>query len=178
MVGNLMGDFRKYLGDEVLPDKVNLGIKNHLLVDKYTDSNPIVLDLKRLFSSERHRFAGIIIDVTFDYFLSLHWQNFSDKDRGEFIDETHRNIISLSNIMPERMQLTMNYMIRDEWLRSYARLEGVGYALDRMSARIRFENKLAGAIEEIESNYQQLEEGFLQFFPTLVEHVDNKIEIN
>jgi acyl carrier protein phosphodiesterase len=178
MVGNLMGDFRKYLGETTLPHKVNQGIKNHIRVDKFTDSNAVVIDLNRLFSPPRRRFSGIIIDVTFDYFLICHWQKFCDKDFDGFIDQTHQNIASLSNIMPERMQYVMNHMISQEWLRSYATLEGIGYALDRMSVRIRFKNKLHGAIEEIEDNYQKLEEGFLQFFPKLVEHVQSNTELN
>ncbi|MFT5133153.1 MAG: acyl carrier protein phosphodiesterase [Gammaproteobacteria bacterium] len=172
MVGNLMGDFRKYLGDAALPDNVNLGIQNHLRVDKFTDSNQIVLDLKPMFSRERRRFAGIIIDVTFDYFLIRHWQTYSEIDFNEFINQAHLNIASLSNIMPRRMQFVMDYMIKEEWLRSYGTLQGIAHALDRMSTRIRFENKMVGAIEEVEGNYEQLEEGFLKFFPTLINHIE------
>lgn len=172
MVGNLMGDFRKHLGETALPDRVNWGISNHLRVDKFTDTHPVILDLKCLFSKERRRFAGIVLDVAFDYFLTCHWQKFSDSDIDLFIDQAHDKIASLSDIMPTRMQYVMSYMIEDQWLRSYATLEGIGYALDRMSTRIRFENKMAGAIEEVENNYQELEEGFLLFFPSLLEHIE------
>lgn len=172
MVGNLMGDFRKYLDDTELPDKVSFGIKNHVRVDKFTDSHPVILELKSLFSRERRRFAGIVIDVTFDYFLIRHWQKYNDSDFNGFVDQTHSKIASLSWIMPERMQYVMDYMIRDNWLRSYASLEGIASALDRMAGRIRFENNFAGAIEEVKDNYQVLEDGFLEFFPELVEYVE------
>ena len=178
MVGNLMGDFRKYLDDAVLPDKVSEGIENHLLVDKFTDSHPVILDLKCLFSRRRRRFSGIVIDVTFDYFLIRHWQSFNDNDFNGFIEQAHSKITSLSDIMPERMQYVMDYMIRDNWLRSYASLEGTSTALDRMAGRIRFENKFDGAIEEVKENFQNLEEGFLEFFPELVEHVQMNTKLN
>ena len=178
MVGNLMGDFRKYLCGDSLPDTVRLGIENHVRVDKFTDSNTLILDLKRLFSHERRRFAGVIIDVVFDYFLIRHWQRFSDEKLDLFIDDTHDSISSKWDIMPERMQYVMDYMIREDWLRSYSTLEGIDHALDRMSTRIRFENKLAGAIEEIEHHYQELEEGFLQFFPELIVHIETSNDLN
>jgi acyl carrier protein phosphodiesterase len=173
MVGNLMGDFRKFLGNEELPDAVNRGIENHLRVDKFTDSNEHILSLKGLFSRERRRFAGIIIDVAFDYFLSRHWQSFSAVNLDDFIDKSHINIQSMSKIMPERMQYVMDYMIREQWLRSYSSLDGINEVLNRMSARIRFENKLAGAIEEVEMNYDKLDQAFLLFFPQLIVHVES-----
>jgi acyl carrier protein phosphodiesterase len=173
MTGNLMGDFRKYLDDTALPDKVSQGIKNHMRVDKFTDSSQSILTLKRLFSSERRRFAGIILDVSFDYFLIRHWQEFCDTAFDEFINQVHRNVASMSDIMPLRMQHVMDFMITEEWLRSYATLDGIGNALDRMSLRIRFENKLAGAIEEVEHHYEKLEAGFLEFFPELINHIEN-----
>lgn len=176
MVGNLMGDFRKYLRSAVLPELVSRGIANHVRVDRFTDSNLQVLNLKRLFSPARRRFAGIIVDVSFDHFLIRHWQQFSDKDLDEFIDHTHQNISLLLEIMPRHMQHAMDYMIREDWLRSYASLDGISYALNRMSARIRFENKLAGAIEEVEQHYEELEEGFLRFFPELIKHVESNNE--
>ena len=172
MVGNLMGDFRKFLDKEELPDAVKRGIENHLLVDKFTDSNEHVRNLKGLFSPERRRFAGIIIDVAFDHFLTRHWQKFSPDNLDDFIDESHINIQSMSKIMPQRMQHVMGYMIREEWLRSYSSLDGISDVLNRMSARIRFENKLAGAIEEVEMNYDELDQAFLLFFPQLLSHVE------
>ncbi len=172
MVGNLMGDFRKYLGEECLPDNVNQGMKNHLRVDKFTDTNHVVRGVKCLFSHERRRFAGIIVDVTFDYFLVRHWHVFSNEELEGFIDRAHSKIKSKRFLMPGRMQEVMDYMIRENWLRSYFTLGGVGNALDRISTRIRFDNKLAGALEEIEMHYDELEQGFLQFFPELLEHVE------
>lgn len=177
MVGNLMGDFRKYLRSAVLPELVSRGIANHVRVDRFTDSNLQVLNLKRLFSPARRRFAGIIVDVSFDHFLIRHWQQFSDEDLEEFIDHTHHNISSLREIMPRHMQHAMDYMIRENWLRSYANLDGISFALNRMSSRIRFENKLSGAIEEVEQHYEELEQGFLQFFPELLEHVETHKEL-
>lgn len=163
-----MGDFRKYLGSENLPTNTLAGIQNHMQVDRITDNNSTVHELKCQFSRKRRRFAGIILDVTFDYYLIKHWQQFSQQDFADFIEYSHESIESMWHIMPERMQHVMTYMIREEWLRSYSSLDGIGYALDRMSTRIRFENELSGAIEEVKENYESIEKGFLHFFPQLI----------
>ncbi len=178
MLGNMMGDFRKHIGEDKLPEKVRLGINNHLRVDRFTDTNCLILDLKGLFSPERRRFAGIIIDVAFDYFLTRHWQKFSDDELDDFINNTYDNISSLWYIMPEPMQHVMKYMIRENWLQSYSTLDGIDNVLNRLSSRIRFENKLVGAVEEVEYNHQKLEEGFLAFFPTLKEYVETHDHLN
>ncbi len=168
-----MGDFRKYLNGEELPEKVQLGIDNHLRVDKFTDSNPIVIEARRLFSPERRRFAGIILDVVFDHFLSLHWQRFSDESLDGFIERSYENIQSQHAIMPARMQYVMKLMINDNWLKTYAEMSGIDLVLNRMSKRIRFENKLYGAIEEVEDHQEALEQCFLQFFPELTGYVES-----
>ena len=168
LVGNLMGDFRKYLNGNKLPHNTLAGIQNHMDVDKLTDNHPLVCELKRKFSPDRRRFAGIILDVAFDYYLIKHWQQFSNSELEEFISSSHSSLESQWHIMPERMQYVMTYMIRDKWLLSYSDMNGIGYALDRMSKRIRFENKLSGAVEEVKENYDVIERGFLNFFPELL----------
>lgn len=168
-----MGDFRKYLNGQPLPENVQLGIDNHLRVDRFTDSNPLVKEIKGLFSSERRRFAGIIVDVVFDHFLSLHWQRFSNESLDGFIDRSHKNIMSHQAIMPARMQYVMKLMVNGHWLKSYAEMRGIELVLNRMSERIRFENKLYGAIEEVEQHQESLEQCFLQFFPELIGYVES-----
>ena len=172
MTGNLMGDFRKYLNGQSLPRNVQLGIENHMRVDKFTDSNPQISELKKVFSSKRRRFAGIIIDVCFDHFLSQHWHRYSDESLDDFIERSHENILLQRDIMPNRMQYVVELMVKDAWLKSYANLAGIDEVLNRMSQRIRFENNLFGAIEEIREHYEQLEQCFLDFFPELLAHVE------
>ena len=36
--------------------------------------------------SELRRFAGILIDLCFDHFLSLHWQRFADLELPSFVN--------------------------------------------------------------------------------------------
>lgn len=172
IVGNLMGDFRKHITDTSLPGEVLLGIENHCRVDRFTDSHPVILELKYLFSSKRRRFAGIILDVAFDHFLSRHWQVFHEQDRLDYIGYVYQCLQRGRKLMPARMQHAVHYMITENWLGSYINLDGIDTCLNRMSLRIRFKNNLHGAVEEVRGNYADLEQGFLAFFPQLIEHVN------
>jgi acyl carrier protein phosphodiesterase len=177
MVGNLMGDFMKGVDLTQLPSSVVLGIQNHQMIDAFTDKHQKVCALKICLSPERKRFSGIITDVMFDYYLIKHWQKYSKSNFNYFVDEIYRVLMSNITIMPKRMKTVVRRMVDMDWLRSYGSLEIMGYVLDRMSQRIRFENSLSGAIDEVVDNYNTYENAFLHFFPQLMDQVRlSKIE--
>ena len=65
------------------------------------------------------------------------------------------------------MRARVERLIEHDLLNQYRELERVGQALDVIAGRIRFANDFAGIVEEIEPRYQELERGFLDFYPEL-----------
>jgi len=178
LVGNLMGDFIRDVDIGNLPQAVALGVENHKAVDRFTDTHKILAELKTGFT-RRRRFAGIIIDVVFDHFLIKHWPQYSNESRTEFIANSYESLLALKHIMPQRMRQRMSWMVQQDLLNSYEDLDGVADALDGISMRMRFENHLSGAIEEVVDLYGALETGFLRFFRELCEHIGQmNIEIS
>ncbi|WP_163833664.1 acyl carrier protein phosphodiesterase [Spartinivicinus ruber] len=172
LLGNLMGDFCKGVVLTQLPVPIQRGIKNHRAVDQITDNHPIIRDLKRLFEQRFRRFAGIITDVAFDYFLIKHWSVFSQIPLTNFIEHAYVELWAHRQWMPVQMQGIVGRMIEQNWLQSYQSLDGVGFALARMSKRIRFENPLAETKGQLIKNYDELEQGFLHFFPLLIKEIN------
>jgi acyl carrier protein phosphodiesterase len=172
MVGNLMGDFRKYTELDDLPVGIRDGIDNHLRVDRFTDSHAIIQELKTCFSSKRRRFAGLIIDVSFDHYLARHWNKYCDQSLDEFCSRTYQKLDDGREYMPDKMEYVVDLMTRYDWLGSYKHINVLEKTIDRMSERIRFENNLMGGIEEVENNYDTLEQGFLEFYPLLESHIN------
>lgn len=171
-VGNLLGDYRRGTLHSPLPHAVRRGLENHHAVDAFTDSHPLVRAARARFSRRRRRFAGIILDVLFDHFLIRHWERFATTGLDNWVDQLYRDLRSGQSLMPPAMREATERMVRQDLFRAYGELGNVGYALDRIAARIRFENRFHGAIEEIREQEPKLEATFLAFFPQLVGHVE------
>lgn len=172
LTGNLLGDFCRSVDTLQYSTKVRAGLENHRLVDRFTDHHPNVRAAKQRFSRTRRRFAGIALDVLFDYFLIQHWDRFADEPFEAFCARAYQRLASRLPIMPPRMQQVVGSMIQSHWLAHYQSLDGVAHALDRIAGRIRFSNQFAGSIVEIRANLGEFEHCFEQFFPALVTHVD------
>lgn len=171
-VGNLLGDFTRGVDVQALPEAVQAGLQNHRAIDRYTDSHPIILELKSGFSPRRRRFAGIALDVYFDHLLMNHWSAFDSRPIDKVIQAFYARMLEGQALMPNaRMRNTTRRMVDYDWFGSYSEIDSIADALDRIASRIRFENQFANAIEDLEYNRESLQRGFLAYFPQLVEHV-------
>lgn len=168
-----MGDFTKGVDLSLLPEPVVNGIHNHRVIDKYTDNHHLVRELKQLLTAKRKRFSAVISDVVFDHFLVCHWDKFSVQSFAEFRQHSYHQLSLVLDIMPERMRVSVDRMISQDWLSSYQNIDHTGRAIDSISRRIRFENNLSGAIDEVITHYEQYESVFLEFFPQLQAFMEN-----
>lgn len=173
-VGNLLGDFSKGVEITSLPVAIQLGVENHRFVDRFTDTHPEIQQLKTLISPQRRRFAGIMLDMLFDHFLILHWPRFSSLSFQHSCSDYYADLASGQSLMPLQMQRVTRRIIEQDWFLSYADLEGIGFALDRIAARIRFANEFADSIVEIKCHETEMEACFLRFFPELMTAVENQ----
>jgi len=69
----------------------------------------------------------------------------------------------------------VGWMIKRDWIRSYAELDHVGRALDGLAGRLKLKHDFHGSIKEVYHHYEAIESGFLKFFPELLQHI-NQIE--
>ncbi|MDA3946814.1 MAG: hypothetical protein PF439_09065 [Helicobacteraceae bacterium] len=72
MIGNLLPDFTKQISEEEYSAEIMQGVRLHRFIDTYTDAHPIVQQSKERISSQRRRFAPILIDIFYDHFLAIH----------------------------------------------------------------------------------------------------------
>lgn len=177
-VGSILGDFAKGVSVDQLPAEVRRGFLHHLSVDGYTDRHPQVRASKRLFSRQRRRFAGVALDILYDHYLLKHWYRFSDCDSDCFIAQVYREFGDHEHLMPESMVDVTRRIVADDWFGHYRDLENVGFALDRVTRRIRFPNQFQGIIDEIRQNSLDLEDRFILFFSDLVRYLDSNYEIS
>ncbi|MBC3766526.1 ACP phosphodiesterase [Neptunicella marina] len=172
--GNLLGDFSRGIDVSKYSDSVVAGLQNHRLVDKFTDNHKDIRLAKQLFSPEYRRVAGIALDILFDHFLIKHWSEYAQVSCDSYCQQAYTLLAVELNKMPARMQRVVTSMVEHQWLQSYQQINGVTYALQRTLSRIRFEHDFVGIVDEIEPNYVELEEVFLNFFPALMQHVQQR----
>ena len=171
-VGNLLGDFARGVDINLLSAPVHAGLLNHRAVDRFTDSHPLVLEMKRYFSRRRRRFAGIALDIYFDHLLLLHWERFEQRGLDELITEFYRRMAAGRSLMPgEEMRRVTRRMIDYDWFGSYRDADAIAESLDRVAARIRFANDFDNAIEDLQRHHELIRDGFFEFYPQLQQHI-------
>jgi acyl carrier protein phosphodiesterase len=168
-LGNIMADFLRDVDKSILPEPVQEGIILHQRIDSFTDSHPRVRELRDLFSPQRKRFSGVVLDVVFDHFLIQHWDKYSVEDLDDFVEGSYTSLQKHEHYMSEHMQRVIGWMIKRDWIRSYRDLSGIEWALDGLASRLKMTHGFHGSIEEVSEHYHTIEQGFLTFFPELMQ---------
>ncbi|HUW36821.1 MAG TPA: ACP phosphodiesterase [Rhodocyclaceae bacterium] len=165
-VGGLIGDFVKGPLPGALPARIAAGVALHRRIDGYADAHPAFRRSCARVGPSRRRFAGVMVDMFYDHFLARHWASFSDETLAAFAAASYGLLSDHGHLLSADHRAMVAAMRRHDWLVSYRSAEIVGYALDRMSLRLRRQpNALPGALEELRGSYPQFEADFLEFFP-------------
>lgn len=168
-LGGLLGDFVKGpMGSIALPESVRQGIWLHRSIDAFTDRHPLVAQSKARVSSERRRYAGIMVDMFYDHLLARHWQHFAEQPLADFTEQMYQAVLTQQALMPERARTVLVRMATEDWLGSYAELQNLHLALNNMSRRLRPGNRLPGAVHELERDYSGFEADFMEFMPEII----------
>jgi acyl carrier protein phosphodiesterase len=165
LIGNIAGDLVKgRLTEQALHPRVIDGIRRHRRVDVLTDSHPRYQALRAGFPPEHRRYAGIVLDVLFDHYLSRHWQRFSYWKQEQFIAGVYAVLNEQQDLLPMELARVAPYWTDADWLRVYADLDGVHAVLKRLSRRLSRRIDLCAILEQALGSDQQLEAGFLEVF--------------
>lgn len=171
-MGNLLGDFRKGADISQYNQQILRGLDNHYLVDKFTDQHATTKAMKQLFKPQYRRFSGIAIDVMYDHFLIQHWTAFHAESFERFKAQSYVKLRERQSIMPPRMHTVIGKITQDDWFEHYREADSVYVAIGNIARRIRFKNDFERSVEDIDLHYEKLEQSFLEFFPQLVNHVN------
>ena len=164
-LGALLGDFVKGPLDDRYSEAITRAVVLHRNIDTFTDAHPAVLRSKARVSTERRRYAGIMVDMFYDHFLAKLWQTFDDRPLSEFTARIYALLAQRHAMLPDRLQRMAPSMARMDWLGSYAQVDSIRTALDNMGRRLTRENRLLDSADELEAHYAGFEADFLAFMP-------------
>ncbi|WP_210464778.1 acyl carrier protein phosphodiesterase [Rufibacter roseolus] len=176
-LGNFIADGVRGAQILLYPARVQEGIRLHRLIDSFTDSHPVVTHTKERLRPKFRKYAGVVADVFYDHFLASDFHLYSQVSLQHFAAEAYAQIQAKPDLLPERVQHFLPYMVTHNWLVSYAQISGISKALRGLSSRATFESGMEKAGEELELNYPFYRQDFEQFFPDLQAYVAQQIEL-
>ncbi|WP_417197266.1 ACP phosphodiesterase [Bizionia sp.] len=176
-IGNFMADGIRGKQYKKYPREIQIGILLHREIDTFTDAHPIVRQsTKRLHENYSH-YSGVIVDILYDHFLAKNWAHYSNEPLDDYAQRFYSLLQDNFDILPERTQHLLPFMISGNWLLSYAEIEGIQSVLDGMNRRTKYKSKMNEATHEFLKYYDEFEEEFTLFFEELRVFAAEKLQI-
>jgi acyl carrier protein phosphodiesterase len=148
IVGGVIGDWIKGPLPGPLPADLARGVALHRAIDSFAESQPAFRRSRSRISAERRRYAGVLVDVIYDHLLARDWAALHHRPLDEYCAGVYGLIRARLNDLPAHSHPALAMMANEDWLTSYARIDGIADVLARMSRRARQPNPLANGERE------------------------------
>ena len=148
VVGGVVGDWIKGPLPGGLPADLAQGVALHRAIDGFVETHPAFRSSRARVSHERRRYAGVLVDIFYDHLLARDWERHHPAVLDLYCQSVYRQIGARMTELPESACLAMRLMAQQDWLQSYAVLDGMAAVLWRMAQRARQPNPLAGGEAE------------------------------
>lgn len=160
IVGGVIGDWIKGPLPGMLPADLAQGVKLHRAIDHFAESNPAFNQSRSRISGPRRRYAGVLVDIFYDHLLAHHWQDVHHQPLDVFCSNVYALINERLPDLPEDSHYALQMMAQQNWLLSYAEIDGIADVLRRMSRRARQPNPLAQGEQEMLADLAGFTEDF------------------
>lgn len=168
IVGQLCGDFVRGSKLEGFNRPVQAAIRHHRSLDSFTDKHPVNINARTLFTAPHRRYAGIIVDVAYDYFLANDWNQYSEIPLQQYVDLVHESLASHESMLPENLKRFAPILRSEKILENNLHRSHIDLTLRRLSQRRKSMQPLATAAPSLWQNEAALKQAFDTFFPELV----------
>ena len=167
-VGNMISDFVKGKKRFDYPARIQQGISLHRAIDEFTDTHVITKRAKLVFKEAYGLYSGAITDVVYDYFLANDPLIFSGHNQLlAFAQKTYPQVGEFQDLLPERFARMFHYMRTQDWLYNYRLKEGLYNSLGGLARRAAYMGDAERACRLFDTNYTELQDCYVEFFPSL-----------
>lgn len=153
-----------------LSDQQKIAIQLHQAIDRFTDAHPVVKRSKTLISPPYRRFAGILVDMFYDYCLSQVWAQYHPTPLDHFIAQSYTALLQNLSSTPEKAHRPLRYLVEQNWLGEYQTLQGIERSLQRVSQRFKRPTHLSPALIDLREQENTFIQEFQIFYPDLLTH--------
>ncbi len=173
-IGNFIADGMRGKAPKSFPEDVQKGIILHRHIDTYTDAHPVFRQSTKRLHPVYHHYAGVIIDIYYDHFLAKNWSNYHSEPLHDYIQRFYKLLQNNYNILPEKTKNMVPYMVKQDWIGSYATTDGIAGILQQMDRRTKNKSGMNKAVNELLEFYDDFEKEFTLFFEDLQAFVKEK----
>jgi len=174
--GNFMTDMIKPAEQKEWPESLYPGIELHHFIDDFTDDHPVNKELRILLRPHFRKYAGVALDLYYDFILFRHWEKWGQYPFEEFREKQYRTIRTFFDYVPPRLRLRIVDMTAGDFLNTYTTLPGQAFAFQKMDERANFHTGFSEAIDVLPQVIDELDRGFQSFFPEIYEATREKID--
>ena len=177
VIGNFIGDYIKGHNFGYYCKGIQKGILLHRNIDLFTDTHTIVKESKSYFYKKYHRYAGIVVDIIYDHFLSRNWNKYCPVKLEDYVRDLHSILLKHFDLLPKDVQNFVPSFIEKDWINSYDSSDGLHLVFTKMSKRTSLPDEADFAIKMLEINYEEIDNQFNRFFPEIIQFVKKNFEI-
>ncbi len=176
-LGNFVGDAVKGSSYRNYPPDICKGILLHRAIDDYTDHHPAVCEVVHALQPEFGRYAGVLLDIYFDYLLASRFGLFSEIPLKRYSRNFYLSLLMYYRYLPLRFKRFVWHFILTGRLQKYATRNGIKESLDIMVEYHHIDISVDKAVRYLEEHDEELFAVFRPFFIELqkfsIEYQDN-----
>lgn len=167
IVGNFMGDAVKGRDLSRFPAPLEQGIRLHRAIDHFTDTHPLQRAGRERTREYAGRYSGVVMDLFYDHLLASDWSRWHAEPLPEFAQRMYALLLEHRHLMPQRTQEMLPYMVKYDWLTSYAHVDGLARALSGLAQRVPEGHVMRGAERILVNDLDEFRNEFELFLPEL-----------
>ncbi len=170
IVGQLCGDFVRGSDLSAFSPAIQDGIRCHRAVDSFTDKHPVNIAARNLFEPPYRRFAGIAVDVVYDHFLAVAWDQHSDIPLQDYTALVTQSLQANFQVLPHALQRFTGLLESEDTMYRNLERSHIELTLGRIAGRRKSMRPLATIAPLVWERESSLKRSFDSFFPELVSY--------
>lgn len=172
MLGNLITDMIRKKDEIAYSDSIQKGIDLHRKIDTFTDQHPIVLDSLHFIYPTQGKYAPVVLDILWDYYLSINWKKFSGEKIQDFSSNVYKVIEKNYDQLQEKVSTRFERMITHNFLMSCSTEEALELTFKSLQKRTKFKANFDKVGEILDEHHDALNTAFLKMFPEMISYVE------
>lgn len=169
IIGNMLVDMMNIKRLRELPEQYHKGFELHRLIDSFTDEHPMVREATLKLRDNHRKYAPVVIDIFYDYVLSLEWKRYSGENIQDFCDGIYEVLEKHMKNLPEDITIRLQKMIKSNFLMTCSSPEAIRSVFNIIDGRARFTNSFSMATDDLLNDYEYYRDNFFKFFPDMIE---------